>query len=148
MVPLIQKLISPYPKPGHCSRFEGWLHHFHGHLWRYAHSLMHAAANSGAAARGSAAVAAELLRRGAGANEADAFGGTPLLMAIDSGNAGMVKVLLEQGADANAGNRFGSTPQKKARACLRALEPEADAEAKRQSYAEIEQLLLRLGARE
>lgn len=56
------------------------------------------------------AVAKLLLDAGAGVNEADSAGDTPLFHAMGGGDARIVKTLLEAGAATNVTNQHGETP--------------------------------------
>ena len=80
---------------------------FSGLIDRFAHELVPAALHSRcalavAAMRGDVEIARRLLDHGADANERDAVGATPLLLALEYGNNEVARLLLERGADAAA----------------------------------------------
>ncbi len=85
-----------------------------------------------AALNGQTATVAELLKRGADM-EVEVRGYTALIMAISSGSPEVVQLLLAKGAKVNYQTETGNTPLRAARGG---------------KHAEIEQMLLKAGARE
>ena len=79
------------------SRFSGTLDVNHAHTLLEGNTLLNLAARCGAAR-----CCAELLRRGAAVDTADAGGFTPLINAAWRGDAALARALLHAGADACA----------------------------------------------
>jgi ankyrin repeat protein len=65
---------------------------------------------SNAVRKGNVNAVKKLLNNGASVNQADKYGGTPLIIASGLGRADIVKLLLAKGANVNKANNNGNTP--------------------------------------